>query len=234
MSDWKPRVFWKEAAVIPAENGFAVQLDGRPVKTPAKRALVLPTQGLAEAVAEEWAAQDKVVDPGTMPVTRTANAAIDKVATQHRQVAEMLAGYGDSDLLCYRAEAPEELVALQAAEWDPALDWAEAALGARLAAHAGVMHRPQDAAMLERLAGRVLALDAFRLAAFHDLVSLSGSLILGFAAAENWKEAEEIWRISRLEELWQIEHWGEDEEARDSAERKRRDFLQAKRFFDLA
>lgn len=234
MSEWKPRVFWTEAAVVPSGDRFAVQLDGRPVRTPAKQPLELPTRGLAEAVAAEWAAQEGHVDPRTMPCTRTANAAIDKVALQHADVAAMLAGYGDSDLLCYRADAPVELVARQAAAWDPALDWAAEALGARLEARTGVIHRPQSPEALASLSARVHALPPFRLAAFHDLVLLSGSLVLAFAAAENWRDADSVWRLSRLDELWQIEQWGEDAEAQQAAERKRHDFLQAKRFYDLA
>lgn len=234
MSDWRPRVFWKEAGVVPAEGGFAVQLDGRPVKTPAKRALVLPTEGLAQAVATEWAAQEKFVDPRGMPFTRTANAAIDKVADQHAEVADMLAGYGDSDLLCYRAESPVELVDWQARDWDAALDWGASSLGARLLPRAGIVHQPQPPEALAALAARVRELDPFRLAAFHDLVLLSGSLVLAFAAAANWRDAGDIWEMSRLEERWQIGQWGEDDEAAAAAQAKRRDFLQAKRFFDLA
>ena len=234
MSEWRPRVFWKEVSVVPVDEGFAIQLDGRPVKTPAKKLIALPTRGLADAVAAEWAAQKDHVDPGSMPMTRTANAAIDKVALQHAEVADMLAAYGDTDLLCYRADSPAELVARQSSLWDPALDWTETTLGARLNAVAGVMHEPQSPDALARLSARVHALDPFRLAAFHDLVLTSGSLVLAFAAADDWQDAETIWQMSRLDELWQIEHWGEDPEAQASAERKRRAFLHAKRFFDLA
>lgn len=234
MSEWKPRVFWKAVDVVPSEAGFAVQLNGRPVRTPAKRLLELPTRELAEAVAVEWQAQEGHVDPRTMPSTRTANAAIDKVAFQAAEVAEMLAGYGDSDLLCYRAESPVELVARQDDLWNPALDWAAEVLGARLQAHAGLIHRPQAPEALESLKARVHRLSPFQMAAFHDLVLLSGSLVLAFATAENWRDAEAIWQLSRLEELWQIEQWGADAEAEAMADSKRRDFLQAKRFFDLA
>lgn len=234
MSDWRPRVFWKEVNVVPVDEGFAIQLDGRPVKTPAKQLLALPTRALADAVAEEWAAQKDHVDPGSMPMTRTANAAIDKVVHQHADVAEMLAGYGETDLLCYRADSPAELVARQSEQWNPALDWAETSLGARLKAVSGVIHEAQLPDALARLSARVHALDPFRLAAFHDLVLTSGSLVLAFAAADNWRDAETIWLMSRLEELWQIEHWGEDPEAQAAAERKRQAFLHAKRFFDLA
>jgi chaperone required for assembly of F1-ATPase len=234
MSEWKQKRFWKTATVVPDGDRFAVELDGRRVKTPAKAALALPTRAMAEAVAAEWAAQDEVIKPLSMPVTRSANAAIDKVRQQHHEVAEMLAAYGDADLLCYRAEAPDELVARQAAQWDPVLDWSHESLGARLIPCAGVMHQPQDRKALQQLAEPVHRMSDFQLAAFHDLVSLSGSLILGFAAAKGWRATDDIWELSRLDELWQQEQWGADEEAVEQAEIKRQAFIHAKRFFDLS
>jgi len=234
MSEWKRKRFWDEASVAEAEGGFTVLLDGRAVRTPAKAALILPTRQMAEAVAAEWAAQEGEIDPGSMPFTRSANAAIDKVRPQQAEVAGMLADYGDSDLLCYRADAPQQLVDRQAEAWDPALDWAETALGVRLAPRVGIMHQPQDAVGQARLRAQVYALDPFQLAAFHDLVSLTGSLILGFAAAQNWRDADTIWQMSRLDELWQEEQWGQDEEAQAAAELKRGAFLHAKKFFDFA
>ena len=133
MSAWKAKRFWKEAAVEETPDGFEVKLDGRPVKTPAKRALILPSRAMAEVVAAEWDAQEGEIQPHLMPATKTANAAIDKVAVQHNEVADMLAAYGDSDLLCYRADGPEGLVARQAAVWDPMLLWGEATLDGRAA-----------------------------------------------------------------------------------------------------
>jgi chaperone required for assembly of F1-ATPase len=234
MSEWKAKRFWKAAAVVQAERGFAVELDGRGVKTPAKQALHLPTRAMAEAVALEWDAQENIINPNTMPVTKTANAAIDKVMVQHGEVADMLAAYGDSDLLCYRAEAPEELVARQIEQWDPMLDWAEERLAARLLPRTGVMHIPQDPKAVGLLRDQTHALDPFELAAFHDLVSLSGSLVLGFAAARGARPADELWNISRLDELWQEEQWGKDEDATALALIKRDAFLHAVRMFGLA
>jgi len=234
MSEWKQKRFWTEVSVQEDEDGYAVALDGRRIKTPAKTPLILPGREMAEAVAEEWAAQEGGIDPLSMPFTRSANAAIDKVRTQHAEVADMLADYGDSDLLCYRAEAPQELVTRQAEAWDPALDWAERALGARLELRRGVIHQPQAPEALERLRAQVHALDAFRLAAFHDLVSLSGSLVLGFAAAQGWRDVETLWQISRLDEVWQEEQWGPDDEAAAVEARKRAAFVHAKAFHDFA
>ncbi|MDG1471208.1 MAG: ATP12 family protein [Ascidiaceihabitans sp.] len=232
MSDWALKRFWTEAKGVAVDGGFAVQLDGRSVKTPAKSALVVPTQALADAIAAEWDAQSEKVNPNTMPFTRSANAAIDKVATQHSEVADLLSEYGDSDLLCYRADTPVELVARQTAQWDPMLDWARTNLGVVLHPRVGIIHAPQDQGALDILRAKTHAFDAFELAAFHDLVSLSGSLILGFAATTNNFSAEQMWKISRLDDLWQEEQWGPDDEATALAEFKKSAFAHAKRFFD--
>jgi len=234
MSGWKAKRFWTSATVVDAADGFTVHLDGRPVRTPAKSPLILPTRSMATAIADEWDAQQGTIDPRSMPLTRSANAAIDKVAVQHGEVAQMIADYGDSDLLCYRAPAPSELVARQAQLWDPLLDWAAQILDAQLQTASGVVHIPQDAVVLDRLSHRVHAMDSFALAAFHDLVSLSGSLILGFAATEDHLPADELWRLSRLDEDWQAEQWGADDDAAAMAETKRLAFLHAKRFYDLS
>ncbi|MEO0633455.1 MAG: ATP12 family protein [Pseudomonadota bacterium] len=234
MSEWKQKRFWKVAEATAVHGGWTVTLDGRAVKTPAKAALVLPTDTLARAIAAEWQQQEDVVNPLSMPFTRSANAAIDKVRVQHAEVAEMLSGYGDSDLLCYRSDAPAGLVQRQTETWDPYLDWAAAQFGARLAPRTGVMHAGQDADALARLSRAVHALDDFELAAFHDLVGLSGSLILGFAAAHDVAPTPEIWAASRVDEAWQEEQWGEDEEATVTAEIKKVAFLHAKSFFDAA
>ena len=233
MSEWKAKRFWKEAAVVTTDDGFAIELDGRPVKTPAKRALVLPTAAYAEVVAAEWGAQVEEIKPETMPATKTANAALDKVSVQHAEVADLLAAYGDSDLLCYRADSPEALVARQAATWDPMLDWAADALGARLTPRSGIVHIAQDPVTLGVLSARTHALSTFELAAFHDLVSLSGSLILGFAATQEARPLDELWNISRLDELWQAEQWGKDDEAEALAARKKEGFVHAGRMFML-
>lgn len=234
MSEWKAKRFWKEAAVVEDEGGYGIRLDGRPVRTPAKAAMIVPTRPLAEAVAAEWDAQEDLIQPGTMPVTRSANAAIDKVRHQYAEVADMLAGYADTDLLCYRADSPDSLVRRQAEAWDPLLDWAEARYGARLVPVAGVMHRPQEAGALAQFSAQVHAMDNFILTAFHDLVGLSGSLVIGLAALEEARPAEDLWELSRLDERWQEDQWGIDEEARAVEAVKRAEFLHAKRFSALS
>ena len=234
MSDWKAKRFWKEAQVVTLDAGHSVELDGRPIKTPAKQLLVLPTAKMAEAIAAEWQAQEGVINPLTMPCTKTANAAIDKVSVQHAEVADMLAAYGDCDLLCYRADSPQELVDRQSAHWDPMLDWAKETLGARLQPRVGIMHVPQDPDVVADLTRRTHALNPFELAAFHDLVSLSGSLVLGVAAAMDARDMESLWDMSRLDEMWQVELWGKDDDAEALAAAKKGSFLHAKFMFDLS
>ena len=234
MSEWGMKRFWKEAQTVRTGGGFSVTLDGRPIRTPGRQPLDLPTEALAEAMAAEWAAQAETVDPRTMPFTRTANSAIDKVRPHHDDVAGLLVAYGETDLLCHRAERPAELAARQAAAWDPLLDWAEAEFGARLRPTAGIMPVAQDTAALARLADAVRVLNEFELAAFHDLVGLSGSLVIGFAAARRHLGLEPLWEISRIDEAWQIEQWGEDAEAAEDAAQKRDAFLHAGQFFRFA
>lgn len=234
MSEWAAKRFWTETEAVEAGDGFGVRLDGRAVRTPAKAELVVPTEALAREIAAEWDAQEGVIAPATMPFTRAANAAIDRVAREQEAVAAMLAEYGNSDLLCYRAESPAELAARQAETWDPMLDWAESVFSVRLRTTTGVMHVAQDAAPLERLHAEVRRLDIWALTAFHDLVSLSGSLIIGLAALHEHAPAGALWRASRIDESWQEEQWGRDEEAAALAAKKESDFLNAKRFHDLS
>lgn len=234
MAGWNTKKkFWKETSVEAQEGGFAVLLDGRGLKTPAKTPVVVPTQAIAEAIAKEWDAQVEEIDPTQMPVTRWANAALDKVALQHAEVADMLADYGGTDLLCYRADGPKELIARQADAWDPVLDWADKEFSARLLPVEGVMFQAQEETALTNLKTRVHAFSNFELAAFHDLVSLSGSLVLGFAAVHEYAPIEELWSLSRIDEQWQEEQWGEDEEASELAETKRLAFIQAAHNFNL-
>lgn len=233
MSGWKAKRFWQAAVAEPCEGGFTVRLDGRGVKTPAKVPLVVPTLAMAQAVAAEWAAQVGEVRPETMPVTRAANSALDKVVPQRAEVVAALAAYGASDLLCYRAVAPDALAERQAAAWDPLLDWAEAALGARLAVTRGVMPVMQEDVALARLEARVADLSAFHLAGFHDLVAISGSLVLALAVIHGRLDVAEAWTLSRIDEAWQVEQWGEDEEAAAAEAERRVAFEAASRFYAL-
>ncbi len=233
MTNWRPKRFWTTATVAAQDGGFAVHLDGRLVKTPAKRTLILPTQALAELIAAEWDAQQGLVNPEIMPATRMANSALDKVAPHYDAVLGELASYGETDLLCYRATHPEALIARQAAAWDPLLKWSAETLQAPLQATEGVMHIAQDPAATARLRHHLRDLGPFRLAALHDLVAISGSLILALAVAKDRLSAEDAIAISRIDERWQIALWGEDDDAAEVARRKARAFDEAARFFAL-
>ncbi|MEL6375780.1 MAG: ATP12 family protein [Pseudomonadota bacterium] len=232
MSAWKSKRFWESTSVIERDGGYSVLLDKREVKTPAKAALVVPSFAMANAISKEWDDQEEEIKPQMMPVTRAANAAIDKVSIQHSEVADIVSAYADADLLCYRADGPSSLAQRQSEAWDPLLDWAAERFHARLTPVVGVMHTAQDSQALSILTKRAHQMDAFALTAFHDLVSLSGSFIIGLAAIENHLSPESLWQISRVDETWQQEQWGEDEDALETARYKESEFLQAKQFYD--
>lgn len=234
MSEWAMKRFWKTASFAPKDSGYEVHLDGRPVKTPAKRPLILPTGDMACQVALEWDAQEETVNPAIMPWTRSANAAIDKVATQRQEVTAHLASYAETDLVCYRAEGPESLIERQNEAWDPLLDWIGEKYGARLILASGVMPVAQSSTDLDRLAATMRGMSAFQLTGFYDLVTLTGSFVLALAATESRENPEALWAHSRVDELWQIEQWGEDEEAAEHAELKKTAFFHAISFFKAA
>jgi chaperone required for assembly of F1-ATPase len=216
--------FYKVAAAVREEGGLGVRLDGRPVKTPGRNGLVVPTEALAEAIAAEWAGQDEEIDPRSMPLTGLANAAIDRVAPDPEAFARSLARYGESDLLCYRAEGPQPLVRRQADLWDPLLDWARRRFGAEFQIVRGVMHRPQPEPTLAALRGAVSLYDPFRLAALSPLVTVSGSLLVALALAEGEIGLEPAWSAATLDEAWQAEQWGDDPLAAAAHDERRRDF----------
>jgi len=234
MADWAARRFWKTATCVPEGQGFAIHLDARPLRTPAKTPVILPTLAMAEAVAAEWQAQSDRIDPLSMPNTRSANAALDKVAPQRAAVEAMIAEYCGTDLLCYRAASPDALIALQAQRWDPLLDWARMAHDAPLTVTTGVMPVAQPPESLAALTGAMAAMSAFGIAGFHDLVSLSGSYVLALAVAQGQVAPEPGWTVSRTDEDWQAEQWGRDEDAEEKAALKREAFVHAHRFMTLA
>lgn len=221
--------FYKEVDVA----GGEVRLDARPVKTPARHQLALPNEALAQAIAEEWRAQGERVDPRTMPLTGLANAAIDRVAPDTEGFAAGLARYAEADLLCYRAEGPAPLVARQAALWDPLLAWARRRYDVDFEVVPGVIHRPQPRGTLDRLGHAVRARSAFELAGLSPLVTISGSVVIALAVAERAVALDEAWAAGALDEHWQAEQWGEDAEAAQALEARRRDFAAAARFLSL-
>ena len=222
--------FYKAATV---GEGRSILLDGRPVKTPGRQELALPSEALAEAVADEWNAQGERIDPRAMPLTGLANAALDRIAPDRTAFARGLAAHGESDLLCYRAEAPAPLVSRQAALWDPILAWAQQRYDVVFELASGVIHMPQPPETLARLGAAVAARDAFALAGLHPLVTVSGSLLIALALAEGALPLGEAWAAATLDEQWQAEQWGEDAEAAAALAGRRRDFEAAARFLAL-
>ncbi|UAK26001.1 ATP12 family chaperone protein [Sphingomonas nostoxanthinifaciens] len=216
-----------------ATNDGAILLDGRPVRTPARAPLVLPTTMLAEAVAAEWRAQGETIDPRAMPLTGLANAAIDRVAPDPAAFARPLAAYGETDLLCYRADAPDDLVATQAEAWDPLLAWARRRYDVDFVVTVGIVHVAQPPETVLRLAAALGTCDAFALAALSPLVTIGGSLVAALALTEGAIAADAAFDLTHLDELWQVEHWGEDALARDTREHHRADFLAAAHFLTL-
>lgn len=225
--------FYKLAAVSPEAGGVAILLDGRPVRTPARATLQVPTEELAEAIAAEWNAQGDKVEPHLMPLTGLANAAIDRVAPDPAAFARKLAEYGESDLLCYRAEGPQSLVERQDRVWNPLLGWARTRFGIEIETTAGVMHRRQPPRSVEQLGRAVAARGPFQLAGLSPLVTIAGSLIIALALAEGAIGLEAGWDAAILDEAWQAEQWGADPLAAASLENRRREFDAAYRFLTL-
>jgi chaperone required for assembly of F1-ATPase len=211
----------------------AILLDGRPVRTPARAPLTLPYPALAGAVAEEWRAQDETIDPRSMPLTGLANAAIDRVTPDPAKFIAPLAAYAETDLLCYRADAPDDLIAAQAAAWDPLLDWARTRYDVHFEITAGILHVPQPPATVARLSDALAARAPFALTPMSPLVTISGSLVASLALAEGVIGADEAFSVTHLDELWQAEKWGEDYLALETREARRGDFLAAAHFLKL-
>ena len=204
---------YRTVEVATETGGFAVALDGKRLNTPKKRPLLLPTRGLAEAIAGEWAAQGDTIRPWTMPLTQIAATALDEVADRRLEMVGEIAAYAHTDLLCYRAEGPPELARRQAESWQPLLDWATHRFDASLAVTHGVAPRPQPAQAVAALRAAVERLSDLELAALALAVAACGSVVLGLALIEGSLDAEAATRASLLDELYQAELWGEDEEA---------------------
>ena len=217
----KPRRFYKAVAVQAEGDGFLVTLDGRAMRTPGGARQVLPTRALAELVAEEWAAQGEHIDLASMHAARLANTAIDAIPTAREATADSVAAFAASDLLCYRAEEPQGLVERQTALWDPVMGRVEREEGLAFVRAQGIIHQAQPAATPARVKALALDLDDFRLAALAYGAALFGSAILGLAVARGWLEADEAFEISRLDEAWQEDRWGVDEEAAERTARLR-------------
>lgn len=227
------KVFWSDVSVTEADHGFGISLDQRALKTPEKHAFAVPARGLAEAVAAEWRAQKGDIDPAAMPFTGLSNAAIDKMPGQMGAVIDILAAYGETDLLCHRATGPASLIETQSAAWDPFLGWIKDRHGMAFTVTAGVMPVAQPDESLAALRDWVAQHDNFAMMALHDLVMISGSIIVAFAVTHKHVGAAEAWPVTRIDEDWQAAQWGADAEAEKAAAIKRADFLRAAEFYDF-
>lgn len=226
--------FYKEVTVAPEEGSHGIRLDGRPVRTPGRALLAVPTSALAERIAREWREQGEDIDPRAMRFTGLANAAVDRVVPDPAAFAAGIAAYGESDLLCYRASAPPPLVDRQAEQWDPLLEWAQHRYDIGFVIVSGVMHSPQHAETLERLHAAVSSLPPFLLAPLSPIVSLTGSLVASLALVEGAADADTVWNAAQLDELWQAEMWGEDALAAQTCAAKRAEFDDCVEFLNLA
>jgi chaperone required for assembly of F1-ATPase len=222
--------FWKDVSV---DRESGVRLDARPVRTPGRAPLALPTAALAEAVASEWRAVGETIDPRAMPLTGLANAAIDRVIPDVPAFAAGLATYAESDLLYYRAEAPAELAAREAAAWDPLLDWARDRYDVHFERVCGVMHQPQPPATIARLAEAIASRSPFTLVAMQPIVTIGGSVVGALALVEGAIDADTLWAAVTIDETWQTEQWGADALAAEAQAARRRDFDAAVRFLQL-
>jgi len=225
--------FWKSADVREEVGGWAIILDGKPLKTPLRAALVVPTQLLARTIAGEWNSVEEQIDPRATILTGLANAAIDRVRPDPAAFSASLARYARADLTCYRAEGPGELVARQERSWDPLLDWARRRFDADFRTTRGIVHVDQPQSTVERLACAVSALDEFRLAGLSSLVTIGGSLIAALAVLEGEVPVEAAWNAVTVDDRWQLEQWGADSEAEQRLDNGRRDFLGAAQFLEL-
>ena len=205
--------FYKDVSVGPAEGGFAVLLDGRPVRTPGRHMLVLPTEKLATAIAQEWQAQGGQVIAATMPLLRLANTVVDGVAVNRAGVLDTILRFGENDLICYRAHQPLELVKRQAEAWDPLLNWVAQKHGANMRVAQGLTHVDQAPETLLALRSALEAESPFTLGALHVIASITGSAVLALAVADGFISGANAFVLSRIDEAYQTERWGEDAEA---------------------
>jgi len=225
--------FYESAQAVREGEGWAIKLDGRPVRTPARAPLIVPGEALGLEIAAEWETQDDRIDPATMPMTGFANASIDRILPALDDFRAQIAAYGASDLFCYRADEPPELVARQSTAWDKLLDWARGRYAIDFTVTAGIMPVTQPAKTLARLRDALDALDPWLLAGAAVLTQIGGSLIGTLAHLDGMIDAPALFEAVSLDENWQAEIWGEDEEAAARLAARRADFLGAARYCAL-
>jgi chaperone required for assembly of F1-ATPase len=205
--------FYKNVSAAPAEGGFAVLLDGKSVKTPGRKFLILPTESLAAAIVQEWQVQGEEIIATTMPLLRLANTVIDGVAVNPAGVIDAILRFGENDLLCYRAHQPPDLVARQREGWDPVLDWVRQRHSAHMRVAEGLSHVDQTLDALLALRQALEDFDSFTLGSLHVIASITGSVVLALAVAGNFISGADAFALSRVDEIYQVEKWGEDAEA---------------------
>lgn len=225
--------FWKSAEAVQRDDGWAVELDGKSIRTPARAPLVVPAPALAKAIREEWNEVGDEVDPRAMPLTGLANAAIDRVAPDKATFAAGLAKYAESDLACYRAAGPREFTDQQEEHWDALLGWARRRFDVDFLTTTGILHVDQPPATVERLAHAVGALSPFQLAGLSPLVTIGGSLVAALGLLEDAFTPDQAWSAISIDERWQLEQWGADAEAEAALAGRCSDFLAAARFLKL-
>lgn len=225
--------FWQTVDTVQAEDGWSILLDGKPLRTPARAPLVVPSEALAGAIAGEWAGVNETIDPSAMPLTGLANAAIDRVAPDRKAFAAGLAKYAEGDLACYRADSPRELRTRQESRWDELLAWGRRRFDIDFRTTCGIVHVDQPPATVQRLGHSVASLDAFRLAGLSPLVTTGGSLVAALAVLEGALDAAAAWSAVTIDEQWQLEQWGADAEAEAALANRRRDFMAAASFLKL-
>ncbi len=229
-----PKRIYEVAEAIAEDDGFAIQLDRRSVRTPARNLLIVPTRDLADAIVDEWMAQGEHVDQQSMPMTRFANTAIDNVRGREDEIVDEITAFAGNDLLCYRGETPDSLVKVQAEAWDPVLEWAKGTFDAHFVLAVGVIHVPQKDATVEAMRAAIAAYDPFCLTGLHNMTTLSGSAILGLAVAHGFLEHDEAWTRAHVDEDWQISRWGADVEAQERRAYRGGEFHSAYRFLTLS
>ncbi len=225
--------FWTTATAAPADGGWTVLLDGRPVRTPARAPLIVPGEALAEAIAAEWAAQGETVNPRAMPLTGLANAAIDRVAADPASFVTRLAAYAGSDVIAYRADGPASLLAAQAAAWDSWIDWLARRYDAAITVTTGIVHVAQPPATLARVEAAFAALTPFQLVAMDPIVTITGSAVLALAVAAGELDADAAYDAAHVDARWQEEQWGRDPLAEQAEAARRADLQAAVRFLRL-
>ena len=234
VSEWRRRRSWKCVKVSKKNNSFSILLDDRTAQTPGGKDLVLPTRGLADRISGEWQIQKEFVEPGLMPFTQRANTALDCIGLNRTAAVSALSDYASSDLICYRADGPDLLAQRQRQSWDPIVAWADQLFSTRIQVGSGIMPIAQPRKTLSSFRSLIDELDDFALTAFAEIVALSGSLLIGLAVIHRRLTPNEAWDLSRIDEQWQTEHWGEDAEAHAAALCRCRDFLIACEFAAMA